>query len=126
MLVQTALFVTAVPFLIWGIVAHLIADWLLQSLWMAKYKTDLKHPAAWVHAGVHTILYLFIFPLPIAILLGVIHMLIDTRKPLQWWGKYIEQTHKGEAAMHITIWRDQTLHILFLALAALAAAFILI
>lgn len=125
MLTTTLLFNAAIPFLIWGLVAHLIADWLFQNTWMAQYKTNLKHPAAWVHAGIHTILYLFIFPLPVAITLGVIHMLIDTRKPLEWWGKYMSQTYEGEVAMHIRIWRDQVLHIVFLALAALVSAFIL-
>lgn len=126
MLVQTLLFVKATPFLIWGIVAHLVADWLLQNLWMAEYKVSLKHPASWVHAGIHTALYLFLFPPLIAVLLGVTHILIDTRKPLQWWGKYMKQTYEGEVAMHIIIWRDQVLHILCIALAALATGKILI
>lgn len=125
MLVQSTLFIAALPFLVWGIVAHLIADWLLQDVWMAQYKTDLKHPASWVHAGIHTILYLFIFPVPVALLLGVIHMLIDTRKPLQWWEKYVKQTHDGEIGMHITIWRDQVLHIAVIAAMALISGQVL-
>jgi hypothetical protein len=36
-----------------GWVAHLVADWLLQNNWMAKNKSSLVHPAAWVHALIH-------------------------------------------------------------------------
>jgi len=126
MLTTTPLLLFAVPFLVWGLVAHLVADWLFQNTWQAQYKRDWRHPAAWVHSGIHTFLYLFIFPWYVAIALGVIHMMIDTRKPLLWWEKYVKQTHDGEIAMHITIWRDQVLHIAFLAIAALVSGIILI
>jgi hypothetical protein len=122
MLTTTPLFLSAVPFLIWGIVAHLVADWLLQNVWQAKYKRDLRHPAAWVHSGIHTALYLLVFPWHIAVLLGLTHILIDTRKPLQWWDKYVEQSHEGEIELHVMIWRDQVLHILCIAIAALIVA----
>jgi len=123
MLTTTLLFSAAAPFLIWGLVAHLVADWLFQSSYMAQYKTDLKHPASWVHAGIHFVLYLFVFPWPVALLLALIHLLIDTRKPLQWWAKHVvPHPYEGEIAMHVIIWRDQALHVAFLALAALLAA----
>jgi hypothetical protein len=115
----------SLPFLTWGIVAHLIADWLLQSAWQADNKTNLKHPAAWVHSGIHTALYFFIFQPYIAILIGLIHLGIDTRKPMNWWGRKINQTTHGDIALHIVIWRDQVMHILIIALAALLNTIIL-
>ena len=39
-----------------GLVAHLVADWLLQNDWMAVNKKDLRHPAGWVHALIHGVL----------------------------------------------------------------------
>ena len=35
-----------------GLVAHLVADWVLQNDWMARHKTSLRHPAAWTHAAI--------------------------------------------------------------------------
>lgn len=106
--------------LIWGIVAHLVADWLLQNHWMATYKTSLTHPAAWVHSGIH---FLFLWPIfgPwVAFLLFASHILIDTRKPLQWWRATIRQTTDPEnpASIHVAFWGDQVLHILCIAVAA--------
>ena len=34
-----------------ALVAHLVADWLLQNDWMAHQKTSLSHSAAWVHGA---------------------------------------------------------------------------
>lgn len=31
--------------LVWGGLAHLVADWLLQTEWMVRHKADLRHPA---------------------------------------------------------------------------------
>ena len=39
-----------------GLVAHLVADWLLQNDWMALNKMNLRHPAGWVHAAIHGVL----------------------------------------------------------------------
>ena len=38
-----------------ALVAHLVADWLLQNDWMAHHKCKLSHPAAWVHGGIHAL-----------------------------------------------------------------------
>ena len=35
-----------------GLVAHLVADWILQNDWMARNKMKLSHPAAWVHSTI--------------------------------------------------------------------------
>ena len=110
----------ATELLVWGLVAHLIADWLLQNEWQAVNKTSLRHPAAWVHSGIHLALLLFVFPWPAALALFVSHLLIDTRKPLIWWRRLIRQTTDpaNPATIHVAFWSDQVTHIACLALAA--------
>lgn len=104
--------------LLWGIWVHLVADFILQNAWMNKNKTNLKHPGAWVHSGIHTILLLSVFPPLAAILLGVSHLLIDTRKPLMWWRKIYHQDTEGPAFISFAMWQDQVLHFFMLGLAA--------
>ncbi len=105
--------------LVWGMVAHLFTDWLLQNHWMAQNKSNLKHPAAYVHSGLHLLALLFVFPPLVAVLLAVSHLLIDTRIPLTWWRRVYRQTREGDIALHVVLWGDQVLHIIMIALAAL-------
>jgi hypothetical protein len=105
--------------LVWGIAVHLVVDWLFQNEWMAENKRSLRHPAAYIHAGLHGVALLLVFPALAALALGVVHLLIDTRKPLDWWAKIFRQTAEGPIAMNLFIWRDQALHIGTIALAAL-------
>lgn len=101
-----------------AIVVHLVADWLLQNHWMATNKVSLKHPAAWTHGAIHTVGMLLVFPLPVAVVLGAAHMLIDLRWPLAWWRKTFRQTQDGPVAPHVAIWSDQVVHIVCIALIA--------
>lgn len=103
----------------WGVTIHLIVDWLLQNDWMAVNKSNLKHFAAWVHSGLHMIALALIFPYPYNVLIAVIHLLIDTRKPLIWWRSVFRQTRKGDVALHVAIWSDQVVHWMVICLAAL-------
>jgi hypothetical protein len=99
-----------------ALVAHLVADWILQNDWMARNKTDLRHPAGWVHAGIHGLCMAWALGPLAGVVLGVVHLLIDTRYPLHWWIRvYKRCTHSPEAT-HIAIWTDQVLHILSFAL----------
>lgn len=102
-----------------GLIVHLVADWFLQSDWMSANKTSLLHLAAWAHSGIHTIGNLLVFSPPIAIALGLSHLLIDTRKPLIWLRKLFQQNPKGVVAPVFEIWQDQAAHLILLALAAL-------
>lgn len=106
--------------LLWGIVAHLIADWLLQNEWQAVNKVSLRHPAAWAHSGIHFLAQVPVFGWEAAILLAFSHLLIDTRKPLQWWRRVIRQTTNpaNPASIHVAFWSDQVAHIACLAVAA--------
>lgn len=101
-----------------ALVWHLVADWLFQNEWQANNKTNLLHPAAYVHSGIHLLGLLVIFPLWIALLIALTHLLIDTRKPLVWWRKLIRQTTDpaNPATIHVAFWGDQVVHILVLAL----------
>jgi len=109
----------AVELLVWGAVIHLVVDWLLQNEWMAENKASLRHPAAYVHSGLHGLALLAVFPPLAALTLGVVHMLIDTRNPLEWWANVLGQTNEGPVAVPLAIWRDQVLHIATIAVAAI-------
>jgi hypothetical protein len=105
-----------------GLVAHLIADWLLQNDWMAAHKGSLHHPAAWVHGSIYAVcLGLALGSWQAGLALGLLHMLVDTRQPLNWWRKIYRQTSAGPAELHVAIWSDQTVHIATLAVWIAAA-----
>jgi hypothetical protein len=112
---------TRTDLFVWGMLAHLVGDWLLQNHWMAQNKANLRHRAAWTHSGIQAALLALVFPWPFALLIGVIHALIDTRWPLYRWQEVFKQTTlaKGEAGWHVLFWGDQTLHLLTLGIAAL-------
>ncbi len=112
----------ATDLFVWGFVAHIIADWFLQSEWMALGKTSLKHPAAWVHSGIHFLGAWLVFPFWAALLLAASHLLIDTRVPLQWWRRFYHQTTEGPIMLTFGMWQDQAAHIAMLAAVALLAA----
>lgn len=105
----------ALHLFVWGTVAHLVGDWLLQNHWIAAHKHDVWHGAAWVHGGIHGMLLLPLFPLWHACFLMILHMTIDTRVPLDRWRRVFRQTTEGEIALHVAIWGDQALHFFTLA-----------
>jgi hypothetical protein len=113
---------TATELVVWGIVIHLTVDWLFQNEWIANNKTDLRHVAGYVHAAAHGAAMLLVFPPLAALALGVIHLLIDTRRPLEWWSHVMTQTTSGPVATPVHIWRDQALHVATIAAAALIVA----
>ncbi len=113
----------AIDVLLWAVVIHMIVDWLLQTDWMARNKSNLKHPAAYVHSGMHALGLMLIFPWWMALSVGVTHLLIDTRKPVTWWIETIKQMPPSTPVyMHVEIWLDQIFHLLMLLLAVLILA----
>ncbi|MEZ4680331.1 MAG: DUF3307 domain-containing protein [Caldilineaceae bacterium] len=111
----------ATNYLLWGIIVHLIADWLFQTNWMALHKSKLRHPASWVHSGIHSAGLCLVFAWPVALLIGITHLLIDTRKPLLWWMRVVKQMPLHDRSPTVEIWLDQVMHITVLAGAALCA-----
>lgn len=99
-----------------ALVMHIIGDWILQNDWMAANKPNLRHPAAWIHGAVHGGLLSLVFGLTGGIIVGLLHILIDTRIPFRWWQKTFRMTSEGPAALHVQIWTDQVLHILCIAI----------
>jgi len=147
----------ATDLLLWGIVVHLVCDWLLQNEWMALNKMKRRwhpyarvhwwdrHPAAYVHAGIHTLGLMLVFPWYAALVLGLSHLIIDCRWIVASWSKLIRQTQpnptsqfdvtlrelQGDGMVRVEqrcfdigsdvrIWVDQVWHIAALAIAALA------
>jgi hypothetical protein len=98
-----------------GFIAHLIADWLLQNDWMATNKMNLRHPAAWVHVGIYAVLLGLALGWQAGLVLGALHIILDTRRPLTWWRRVFRQTNEGPAALLTAVWADQVLHIVAIA-----------
>ena len=94
-----------------GLVAHLIADWPLQTQWMVMNKCSLRHPAAWVHGGIHALLLGVALGWQAGLVLGLLHVLVDTRVAVHWWQKHVQQTVDGPTVLHTRIWTDQVVHI---------------
>ena len=98
-----------------GVVAHLIADWVLQNDWMARNKASLRHPAAWTHAAIHGLCLGLALGWLAGLVLGLVHMLMDTRVPVEWWMRTFKKCGQAPEVGWIGIWLDQTLHILCIA-----------
>jgi hypothetical protein len=94
-----------------GLIANLVADWILQNDWMAKYKVSLKHPAAWTHAAIHAVLLSLALGWQAGLVLAFIHMLVDTRKPATWWQKVFKQTSEVHIGLIVKMGLDQVLHV---------------
>ena len=83
-----------------GLVAHLVADWILQNDWMALNKTSLRHPASWVHAAIHASCLGLALGWQAGLVLGFVHLLIDTRVPVHWWMRSLQEMRKGAGGGH--------------------------
>lgn len=116
----------ATGLMVWGLAAHLVADWLFQTERMALGKawpwmgTDALQAA--LHAACHVVALSLVFGPGVGLALGVVHLLIDTRIPTAWWGRAMRQTNSGLMSMHVAIWRDQVFHVVCIAAAALLVA----
>lgn len=97
-----------------ALVAHFVADWLLQNSWMAMYKTSLRHPASWVHAAIYAICLGMALDPVAGAGLGFIHLLVDTRVPLAWWVRVFKKCEDSDQADSILMWTDQAIHIVTL------------
>ena len=112
---------TATEYLVWGVVAHCVADWMLQNDWMAVNKTKpLESPANAVHSGIHFLCLACVFPLNVAFALAWFHGFVDTRWPLEWLRNKLGQAKPSNPiAITVKIWHDQVVHLLCIAIAAL-------
>jgi hypothetical protein len=122
--------------IIYGIVVHLFCDWMLQNDWMAREKMWLSRSwAGWLHGLIHFVGVLLVFPFWWALVIALLHIVIDTRVPLKWWRGFYRQTSLPKAvhdpldeddalkiavASQVAIWGDQVAHITVIALVALA------
>ena len=112
-------FQTATELFVWAFVAHLAADWLFQTEWMVIHKVNLRHPAGYVHATVYALFMALVFPPLIALLIGVTHLLVDTRARALVDAR--RQAHgedsPGTGAVEMGV--DQVFHIMVIAFFAL-------
>jgi hypothetical protein len=94
-----------------ALVAHVVADWLLQNDWMALNKSNLRHPAGWVHASIHGLLLGLVLGWVGGIVLGIVHLMIDAGGALDWWIRNFKRSERSPHAFLIRVWTDQALHI---------------
>ena len=99
-----------------ALVAHLAADWILQNEWMACNKVSLCHPASWTHSAIQAVCLALALGWKAGTVLGILHLLIDTRVPLQWWIRVFKKSTRSPDAGTIAIGLDQTLHVICIAL----------
>jgi hypothetical protein len=99
-----------------GLVAHLVADWILQNDWMAVNKRSMRHPAAWAHSGIQAVCLGLALGWQAGLVLGFIHLLIDTYVPVAWWMRHFKKCDGAPQAGAIALWLDQTLHIVAIAI----------
>ena len=99
-----------------ALVAHLVGDWILQNDWMARHKSNLLHPASWVHGCIHFLLLTLALGWKAGLTIAFLHMIVDTRVPQRWWNKVFKQTTNGATGLHVLIWGDQVIHITIIAL----------
>lgn len=110
------------------LLGHLIADWLLQSDWMARGKRrGLLALAGFVHYALYTTIILLILAwskqeqqqsvptLVIGVIVFLTHWLIDGSNLVRWLMKVIRQ--RDQVMVRIMV--DQTLHLLVLGSVAL-------
>lgn len=113
----------ATDYLVWGVVLHLIMDWLGQNEVIATRKMNLRDWPGWVHATLHGVIQLLVFPWWAALTIGVTHLLIDTRKPVVWWSQLIRQTQPSgngfDIGADVRIWVDQVWHVGIIAILSL-------
>jgi len=114
---------TATDKMVWGLVAHLIADWPLQNDWMAKHKAKPGHPAGIVHAAIHGAALAPVFRWK-ALPLALAHYVIDLRVPVAKWSAFMRQTQPGgegyDIGLEVRFWTDQVFHIASIAVLALS------
>ncbi len=114
---------TPTDLLAWALVAHLAADWLFQTDWMALNKVNLRHPAGWVHATIYALCMAVVFPLPAALAIGIAHLLVDTRVPVRWWMRAVKgMPERTPGANIVELGVDQVFHVMVIAAAALLLA----
>jgi len=99
-----------------ALIAHLAADWIFQNDWMAQNKMSLRHPAAWTHAAIHALGLGLALGWQAGIVLGFVHLLIDTRIPVTWWIRVFKKSSHAPDAGVIAIGLDQTMHLVTIAM----------
>lgn len=104
----------------WLLIGHLIGDFLLQTGWMAKKKTDNLAPL-FFHCFVYTsVIYIVSIPAgglkPLALLaIFLAHLLLDQRKFTNFW---VHNINNADGLQWFYIVVDQCFHLLVLAVVA--------
>jgi hypothetical protein len=109
-------------------VAHLVADWLLQTEWQALNK-DHNYRALFSHIGVYSLVILGVLLVNFGFqnitvywvvgMIALTHAFIDRRWPVIWFMKTFRLIVEREPKQVLLLAVDQTFHILLLAIAAL-------
>lgn len=103
-----------------GFLAHNVADWFLQTEWMALNKGNIHSPAGYIHAAIHGLIMSLVWPWWAAVVVAAWHWFIDLRWPLDHWRRLMRQTNdpKNPFYLHVLLWQDQIAHWLVIAVMA--------
>ncbi len=105
-----------------ALLTHLLADFFFQNEHEVKHKAELRTSlAGWTHGLKMFIAAWMFFPWYWSLVVGISHMLIDTRVPLQWWRRTFRQSTSPEgnpAFFAFALLQDQAAHIIILGLVA--------
>jgi succinate dehydrogenase/fumarate reductase cytochrome b subunit len=67
------------------------------------------------YAAIHVILVGLVLGWVAGLVLGILHMLIDTRQVFRFWRRLFRMTEADPMGTHVAIWTDQVLHVLCIA-----------
>jgi hypothetical protein len=109
-------------------VAHLVADWLLQTEWQAVNK-DHNYRALFSHVGIYSLVIFGVFVMHYGFqnltvylvvgMIGLTHAFIDRRRPVLWFMRSFRLIVNRKPNQVILLGVDQTFHILLLAIATM-------
>ncbi len=98
-----------------ALIAQLLADWIFQTDWMARNKKDLRHPAAWVHSFIYGVFLGLAVGWLGGVVLGLLHVVIDTGWPLNWWLRAVKKCERAPQFDLIRLLTDQAIHVVLIA-----------
>jgi hypothetical protein len=85
---------------------------------MVSPREGPRHIASYIHALIHFLALLLVFPVAAALPLAMSHWFVDLRFALAAWRRFFGQD-RGPIAQQVALWEDQVVHVALIGVAAL-------